>query len=116
MAQTLYEHALKSPIFHLEDIFVTGILAHRAKIRRKRSHLFSFFPVQDKCGLKGIVAENNRHPQDFEHALEFVLDENVKCETLTGRWVIYLYEGIFNIFEPWISIWNNYKFWFPNKK
>lgn len=118
VARALYEQALKTPIFHLEDVFLTGIVAHTANIRRKKHHLFSFKRLLgvNMCGLKGIVAENGRDPHEFREALEFVLDDKVKCETLTSRWVIYLYKGIYNIFEPWISIWNNYKYWFPPKR
>lgn len=118
VARVLYDQALKTPIFHLEDVFVTGIVAHKAQIRRKRHNLFSFkrLSEEDMCGLKGIVAENGRDPKDFRKALDFVLDEKVKCETMTGRWVAYVYKGIYNIFEPWISIWNNYKYWFPPKR
>lgn len=118
VARVLYDQALKTPIFHLEDVFVTGIVAHKAQIRRKRHNLFSFKRLSEEnmCGLKGIVAENGRDPKDFRKALDFVLDEKVKCETMIGRWVVNVYKGIYNIFEPWISIWNNYKYWFPPKR
>lgn len=115
VARVLYDQALKTPIFHLEDVFVTGILAQKAEVRRKRNHLFSFKRLQDMCGLKGIVAENGRDPKQFEQAVNFILDDKIKCETFNRRWVIYLYKVIYNILEPWISIWNNYKYWFPPK-
>lgn len=116
VAKRLIDQALATPIFHLEDVYVTGILAEKAVIRRKHNNLFSFKRVNDLCGMKGIIAENGRDPKEFHRILDFVLDDSVICETFGGKWVTFLYKIIFNVFEPWISIWNNYKYWFPPKK
>uniref|UniRef100_A0A336LD06 Hexosyltransferase n=1 Tax=Culicoides sonorensis TaxID=179676 RepID=A0A336LD06_CULSO len=115
IAEMLYDAAMKTPLIHLEDVFVTGILAEKSNITRKRHHLFSFKRLPDLCGLKGILAENGRDPNEFYEAIDFVLDESVKCQGLNGMFVKFLYKVIFKVFEPWISIWNNYKYWLPPK-
>ena len=41
-ALCLYEKALETPLFHLEDVFLTGFLAEKCSIHRLNSDKFHF--------------------------------------------------------------------------
>uniref|UniRef100_T1GJU5 Hexosyltransferase n=1 Tax=Megaselia scalaris TaxID=36166 RepID=T1GJU5_MEGSC len=51
----LYTSALNSSLIYLEDIFITGISAEHAGIRRQHNPLFLFNYSRNKCVLRGVL-------------------------------------------------------------
>lgn len=111
LTKNLLIEALRTPIFHLEDVYITGILAAKAKLHRTRHHLFSIKKFKNLCGLKGILVEDDRDPEEFDKAVNFLVNGGNNCPTMDEHIVKYIYTVIFYFFEPWIYMYNNYKFW-----
>ena len=42
VAEKLYKAALQTPIFHLEDVYITGICAKKARVRPHNNSLFTY--------------------------------------------------------------------------
>ena len=79
-AQRLYDESLITPLFHLEDVFLTGIVAERIKLKRRHHPLFRYFPDSDICTLRGRLAQHLVSPTDMRIFYSFVTNLNNSCE------------------------------------
>ena len=53
-------HSLRKPLLHLEDVFITGVLAEKCKV--ERIHEEKFRPFEDRsCGVAAAVMDVPRN-------------------------------------------------------
>lgn len=56
VASKLYQAALVTPLLHLEDVYITGLCAKRAKVRPVNHPGFSYIPRKiDPCILRNAI-------------------------------------------------------------
>ena len=79
---TLFKNALQVPLFHLEDIFVTGMVAHRSKIVPENYHLFSYLkqPLNNPCLYSKIITSHGLKPLEMKAIWKQVSDVTLKCQ------------------------------------
>lgn len=74
VARRLYNASLVTPIFHLEDVYLTGICAEVAHIRPTNHPLFSYTSFHDPCELLGMITRHQLDAADMREAFAFVMD------------------------------------------
>ncbi|XP_053679819.1 uncharacterized protein LOC128730765 [Anopheles nili] len=79
VAKALYRASLTTPIFHLEDVYLTGIVADRAKIRRRHHPLFFYSYTKDLCALRGMISQHQLQPSEIRTAFDYVTNSSVLC-------------------------------------
>ncbi|KZC15168.1 Beta-1,3-galactosyltransferase 1 [Dufourea novaeangliae] len=61
VAFKLYKTALTTPLLHLEDVYITGVCAKRAKVRPVNHPGFSYVPRKlDPCILKTVITTHKK--------------------------------------------------------
>lgn len=78
-AQRLYKGSLSTPIFHLEDVYLTGFVADRIKLKRQHHPLFYYLSSKDYCSLRGMLTQHQMTPMAIEAAYSFVINSTIKC-------------------------------------
>ncbi|XP_050072169.1 uncharacterized protein LOC126560052 [Anopheles maculipalpis] len=78
-AKLLYRGTLSTPIFHLEDVYLTGIVADRVKIRRRHHPLFFYSSTKDLCALRGMISHHHLQPSDLRTAYDFITNGTIVC-------------------------------------
>lgn len=78
-AKLLYRTSLTTPIFHLEDVYLTGIVADRVKLRRYHHPLFFYSYTKDLCALRGMISQHQLPPSDIRNAYDFVTNSTIAC-------------------------------------
>ncbi|XP_058057345.1 uncharacterized protein LOC131208569 [Anopheles bellator] len=78
-AKLLYRTSLSTPIFHLEDVYLTGIVADRAKVRRRHHPLFFYSYTKDLCALRGMISQHQLQPSEIRTAFEFIRNGSIVC-------------------------------------
>lgn len=78
--ETLFKYALSTQIFHLEDVYITGIVASRANLRRQHHPLFSFTKFKDLCALKGMISQHYLKNSEIQNAYNFLINSPKNCE------------------------------------
>lgn len=79
VAARLYNASLSTPIFHLEDVYLTGICAAAAHIRPANHQLFSYTSFRNPCELKGMITKHQLSASDMRRAYDFVRDVRANC-------------------------------------
>lgn len=81
-AKRLYTVALHTPLFHLEDVYVTGICAlESVSTRPHHNPLFSFLRYANRpCALRGMITQHPMTAQDIEAAYNRLTNESFVCE------------------------------------
>lgn len=83
--QKLYHQSLRTPYFHLEDVYITGICASKLNLKPKHHPLFFYSMVKDAnksqlfCALRGMVSQHNLSPTDMLMAFNFVVNRSIVC-------------------------------------
>ena len=75
----LYEASLSTPLFHLEDVYVTGFVADKIKIRRTHHQLFFYLSNKDHCSLRGMISQHKLTPMAIEAAYNFITNSTIEC-------------------------------------
>lgn len=75
----LYRASLTTPIFHLEDVYLTGIVADRLKLRRQYHPLFYYSYTKDLCSLRGMISQHQFPPSDLRNAYDFITNGTIGC-------------------------------------
>lgn len=75
----LYTSALSSSLIYLEDIFITGVSAEHAKIRRQHNPLFLFNYAKNKCALKGVLTEHYIKGDRMRDCYNFLINFGNRC-------------------------------------
>lgn len=66
VASKLYEAALQTPIFHLEDVYITGILSKSVKLRPRNNGGFTFVKRKyDPCVFKTAFTSHRLSPMEI---------------------------------------------------
>ena len=75
----LFDESLKTPLFHLEDVYITGICASRIKLKRHHHPLFFYSSSKDKCALRGMLTQHQMTPTDIQLAYNFITNLTISC-------------------------------------
>lgn len=78
-AQRLYKGSLMTPLFHLEDVYLTGFVADKIKLKRQHHPLFFYLSTKDHCSLRGMLTQHQLTPMSIELAYSFVANLTIKC-------------------------------------
>lgn len=100
VVKRLYNESLMTPLFHLEDVYLTGefcslrndihnfmlvhlhfvgICAENLDIKRQNHHLFNYMSYRNLCEFKGMITIHNISPGDMKKAYDFVIDTKNRC-------------------------------------
>ncbi|XP_039451236.1 beta-1,3-galactosyltransferase 2-like [Culex pipiens pallens] len=78
-AKLLYRRLLTTPIFHLEDVYLTGIVADSVKLHRYHHPLFFYSSTKDPCALRGMISQHQLGPSELRTAYDFVTNTTAVC-------------------------------------
>jgi beta-1,3-galactosyltransferase 1 len=80
MAKVLYAQSLKTPVFHLEDVYLTGFVAEKINLHRLHHPLFFYqFNHKDKCSLRGMISQHQISADQMTEAYHFVTNFTIHC-------------------------------------
>ncbi|XP_050089216.1 acetylgalactosaminyl-O-glycosyl-glycoprotein beta-1,3-N-acetylglucosaminyltransferase-like [Anopheles aquasalis] len=79
VAKLLYRGSLSTPIFHLEDVYLTGIVADRVKVRRRHHPLFFYSYTKDLCALRGMISQHQLQPSEIRAAYDYITNASIVC-------------------------------------
>ncbi|XP_031844442.1 beta-1,3-galactosyltransferase 1 [Nomia melanderi] len=84
VAFKLYRAALTMPLLHLEDVYITGLCAKRAKVRPVNHLGFSYVPRKlDPCMLKNVITAHKVNASNMYVIWNKLHDTNLPCITHT---------------------------------
>ncbi|KAL6263325.1 hypothetical protein P5V15_006123 [Pogonomyrmex californicus] len=84
VASKLYQAALITPLLHLEDVYVTGLCAKRAKVRPVNHPGFSYTPRKlDPCVLRNAITTHKVNASNMYVIWVKVNDTSVSCSNRT---------------------------------
>lgn len=78
-ARRLYKASLTTPLLHLEDVYLTGIVANKIKLKRQHHPMFFYSSWRNYCSTRGMLTQHQMTPAVIEIAYEFVMDSTKKC-------------------------------------
>lgn len=69
VARKLFQTATAIPIFHLEDVYITGICAEKAQITRVHDHRFTDYQIPfERCTFLKLYSAHSFRPQEMYKA------------------------------------------------
>jgi beta-1,3-galactosyltransferase 1 len=87
-ASTLYEAALETSVFHLEDIFVTGILSQVAGIRPQDHYGFSYVKRRSTpCLYAQTISSHHLSMTEMRDMFNKVKDKGDKCAPIKKKYL-----------------------------
>ena len=80
----LFEGALHVPLFHLEDVYTTGMVAKQANVIPENSNLFSFVkhPTSNPCLYRKIITSHGLNPIELKSIWERINDPHLDCTSV----------------------------------
>ncbi|XP_057328033.1 beta-1,3-galactosyltransferase 1-like isoform X1 [Microplitis mediator] len=85
VASKLYATALKTPLLHLEDVYLTGLCAKKAKLRPVNNPGFSYIPRKfDYCVLKNSITAHKVDSSGMYEIWNKLQSSNVTCPSSTA--------------------------------
>lgn len=83
VAEKLFEGVFEMPLFHIEDVYITGILAKHKNITLTKSNMLAFSSVYHLCKLKGLISEHGRSDEGKFEVMNFIFSPAAdECELL----------------------------------
>ncbi|XP_078033491.1 beta-1,3-galactosyltransferase 1 isoform X1 [Augochlora pura] len=80
VALKLYQAALTMPLLHLEDVYITGLCAKRAKVRPVNHLGFSYIPRKlDPCILRNVITAHKVNSFNMYVIWNKLHDTNLSC-------------------------------------
>ncbi|XP_037713622.1 beta-1,3-galactosyltransferase 1 [Drosophila subpulchrella] len=79
VVQRLFEASLNTTLVYLEDVYITGLCAQRAKINRHHHPLFSFAHSKQPCAFKGSITQHQMKDDSMVEAWHHVANYSIKC-------------------------------------
>lgn len=79
-AKSLYDESLKLNLFHLEDVYITGFVAEKAKV--KRMNLPAMFNTPrdlQPCNYRNLLSSHGHTPPDIRRHWMWLTRRNFKC-------------------------------------
>ena len=84
VASKIYQAALITPLLHLEDVYVTGLCAKRAKVRPVNHPGFSYLPRKiDPCVLKNAITTHKVNASNMYVIWVKMTDTSITCSNRT---------------------------------
>ncbi|XP_039484066.1 beta-1,3-galactosyltransferase 1 [Drosophila santomea] len=77
--QRLFEASFNTTLVYLEDVYITGLCAQKAKIRRHHHPLFSFAHSKQMCAFKGSITQHQLKDDSMVVAWNHVSNYSIKC-------------------------------------
>lgn len=84
----LFQKSLTTPLFHLEDVYITGIVASRLKLKRQHHPLFFYSTTKDLCALKGMISQHKFTAMEIQVAYNFLLNSSKSCATTDKNFLL----------------------------
>ncbi|XP_043512311.1 beta-1,3-galactosyltransferase 1-like isoform X2 [Frieseomelitta varia] len=82
VAFKLYHAALRTPLLHLEDVYITGLCAKHAKVRPINHSGFSYVPRKlDPCTLRNAITAHKVNVSSMYVIWKKLNDTNLSCST-----------------------------------
>lgn len=78
----LLNKSLSIPLFHLEDVYITGIVASELNLRRQHHSWFFPFEIKEVCDLRRMVAQHYFSVDRMRDAFNFVTNASNSCAAL----------------------------------
>lgn len=80
----LFENAMQVPLFHLEDIFITGMVARHSNVTPENFHLFSYLkqPLNNTCVYRKVFTSHGLKPLEMRSIWAKVNDPLVNCSSV----------------------------------
>lgn len=77
----LFENALHVPLFHLEDVYTTGMVAKQANVVPENCPLFSFVkhPTNNTCLHRKIITSHGLNPKELRDVWRRINDPQLNC-------------------------------------
>lgn len=75
----LYDAALNTSLFHLEDVYITGICAEQINLPRHHNALFCFDHSKNVCSFRGTITQHYVKGDSMREAYAFVMNSTNKC-------------------------------------
>ncbi|XP_051164685.1 beta-1,3-galactosyltransferase 1-like [Leptopilina boulardi] len=83
VAARLYKQALRTPILHLEDVYITGVCAKWAKLQPVNHPGFSYVPRKsDACEFKRVITAHKVSPINMHTVWNKFNDLNITCNAI----------------------------------
>ncbi|SPP75739.1 beta-1,3-galactosyltransferase 1 [Drosophila guanche] len=79
VVQRLYEASLNTTLVYLEDVYITGLCAQHAHIKRHHHPLFSFAHSKHLCAYKGSITQHQLKDDTMVEAWNYVSDYKIRC-------------------------------------
>lgn len=79
IALRLYNVSLTTPLFHLEDVYLTGICAEAASIHPQNHPLFNFSRYKYLCEIRGTITTHQMTSTEMKRAYDFAMDMDEIC-------------------------------------
>ncbi|XP_016985868.1 beta-1,3-galactosyltransferase 1 [Drosophila rhopaloa] len=79
VVQRLFEASRNTTLVYLEDLYITGLCAQRAKISRHHHPLISFAHSKQLCAFKGSITQHQMKDDSMADAWNKVSDYSIKC-------------------------------------
>ncbi|EDV56406.1 beta-1,3-galactosyltransferase 1 [Drosophila erecta] len=79
VVQRLFEASFNTTLVYLEDVYITGLCAQRAKIDRHHHPLFSFGHSKQMCAFKGSITQHQLKDDSMVVAWNHVANYSNKC-------------------------------------
>lgn len=79
-AKLLYNGSISTPLFHLEDVYLTAFVAEKVKLKRTHHPLFFYqYNSKDKCSARGMLSQHQITPSEMQELFNFVMNLTIKC-------------------------------------
>lgn len=75
----LYNGSLITPVFHLEDVYLTGFVAEKIKMKRSHHPLFFYQYSKDRCSIRGMISQHKISAVEMEEIYNFVTNLTIHC-------------------------------------
>jgi len=86
VASKLYQAALVTPLLHLEDVYITGLCAKRARVRPVNHSGFSYIPRKmDPCVLRNSITTHKVNASNMHMIWVKMNDTSISCNSHTIR-------------------------------
>lgn len=81
LVSILFEKALHVPLFHLEDVYTTGMVAKQANVTPENNNLFSFVkhPTNNTCLYRKVITSHGLKPKELLDVWRRVNDPKLDC-------------------------------------
>lgn len=78
-AKKLYNASMDVPLFHLEDVYLTGMCAQKAGIKPTGFHLFYDWPHENVCEAIGMITRHEIITSRIKEAYNAIMTSNFTC-------------------------------------